>query len=123
MARNGQLPKSIARITSKFGTPYISILGMSALLTVLAYALELKEAAAITSFSILCTHLSVNISALRLRKKMSAAIGFKAPFYPAIPLLGLASCVLLMFSLPVESWIVAAVVVLFSGFLYLLQRK
>lgn len=90
MARNQQLPKSIAKVSSKFGTPYLSILAMGALITVLAYALDLKAAAAITSFSVLATHLTVNYSALRLRKKKPTAKGFKMPFYPILPLLGFA---------------------------------
>jgi APA family basic amino acid/polyamine antiporter len=123
MARNGQLPKSIARVSSRFGTPYMSILAMGALLTVLAYVLDLKEAAAITSFAILCVHLTVNLSALRLRKKMSNPAKFRVPFYPLIPSLGFISCIILMLSLPQESWIVAAVVVVVSAILYWLGRK
>jgi APA family basic amino acid/polyamine antiporter len=123
MARNNQLPKSIAKVSSKLGTPYVSILTMGALLTILAYALNLKQAAAITSFAILCTHLTVNLSAIRLRKKMPSAASFRVPFYPLIPLLGLVSCTILMFSLPAISWIVAAVVVVASVVLYLLRKK
>jgi APA family basic amino acid/polyamine antiporter len=123
MARNNQLPKSVAKISSRFGTPYISILAMGALLTMLAYSLDLKEAAAITSFAILCTHLTVNLSAIRLRKKMHGRARFNMPFYPWIPLLGLVSCIILMLSLPPESWIAAAIVVVISGVLYLLARK
>ncbi len=29
---------------------------------------------------------------------------FRAPFYPVVPILGILSCLLLMFSLPVENW-------------------
>ena len=29
---------------------------------------------------------------------------FRAPFYPAVPILGIGSCLMLMFSLPVENW-------------------
>jgi APA family basic amino acid/polyamine antiporter len=60
---------------------------------------------------------------MRLRKKMPRAKGFKAPFYPVLPLLGFISCALLMFSLPMESWIITTVVVAISGLLYLLGRK
>ncbi len=122
MARNGQLPKSIAIVSQRFGTPYISILAMGALLTALAYALDLKGAAAITSFALLCVHLTVNLSAIRLRKKMPS-IGFRVPFYPVIPLLGLLSCILLMFSLPQEPWVVTTIVVIVSLVFYLLKRK
>ena len=123
MARNGQLPKSIATVSPRLGTPYISILAMGALLTVLAYALDLKGAAAITSFAILCIHLTVNLSAIRLRKKMLGSAGFRVPFYPVIPSLGLLSCILLMFSLPQESWVVTTVVVIVCSVFYLLRRK
>ena len=123
MARNGQLPKSIARVSSRFGTPYISVLAMGALLTALVFALDLKQAAAITSFAILSTHVIVNLSALRLRKKMGiSATKFRVPFYPIIPSLGLLSCIVLMFSLPQESWVVAAAVVAVSAVLYLLRK-
>jgi APA family basic amino acid/polyamine antiporter len=123
MARNDQLPKSIAKVSSRFGTPYVSILAMGALLTILAYALDLKQAAAITSFAILCTHLTVNLSAIKLRKKMPSPAKFRIPFFPLIPLLGLLSCTVLMFSLPPISWIVAAIVVIASAVLYLLRTK
>jgi APA family basic amino acid/polyamine antiporter len=123
MARNGQLPKSIAKVSSRFGTPYIAVLSMSALLIVIAVALDLQQAVAITSFALLSTHLIVNFSAIRLRKKMPSSAKFRVPFYPLIPVLGLLSCTILMFSLPIESWIVAAVVVAISAVLYLLRKK
>lgn len=119
MARNNQMPKSIAKVSSKFGTPYVSILAMGALLTLLAYALDLREAAAITSFSILAVHLTVNLSAIRLRKKKPERGTFRMPLYPLIPVLGFLSCLLLMFSLPVISWIVAAIVVAVALAVYL----
>jgi len=123
MARNGQLPKSIAKVSSRFGTPYLSVLAMGALLTVLAFTLDLRETAAITSFAILSVHLTVNLSAIRLRKKMPSSTKFRVPLYPIIPLLGFFSCIILMFSLPQESWIVAAIVVAVSAILYLLRTK
>jgi APA family basic amino acid/polyamine antiporter len=123
MARNRQLPESVARVSSKSGTPYVSILAMGGLLTVLAYALDLREAAAITSFSILFVHLTVNLSAIRLRRKMPGKSGFRVPLYPLIPILGIVSCLILMFSLPQESWFVAAVVMIIGFVLYLMGRK
>ena len=123
MARNGQLPKSIAKVSTRFGTPYISVLAMGALLTVLAFALDLKETVAITSFALLATHLIVNLCAMKLRKKMPNSTKFRVPFYPIIPSLGLLSCLILMFSLPAESWIVTTVFVAISAALYLLSSK
>jgi len=123
MTRNDQLLKSIAKVSSKFGTPYVSILLMGTILTILVFALDLKQTTAITSFAILSVHLAVNLSAIRLRKKMLNSTKFRAPFYPIIPSLGLLSCIILMSSLPQESWIVAAVVVAMSAILYLLRKN
>jgi APA family basic amino acid/polyamine antiporter len=123
MARNGQLPKSVARVSLRLGTPFVSILAMGALLTALAYVLDLREAAAITSFSILFVHLTVNLSAIRLRRKMLGNAGFRVPLYPLIPLSGFISCLILMFSLPQESWFAAGVVISISLVVWLLARK
>jgi APA family basic amino acid/polyamine antiporter len=123
MARNNQLPKAIAKVSSRFGTPYVSVIGMGSILTILAFVLDLKQAAAITSFAILSTHLIVNLSAIRLRKKMPTSTKFRVPFYPIIPLLGLFSCFILMFSLPQQAWIAAAIVIAISSTLYLLRKK
>jgi len=123
MARNRQLPSSIAKVHSRFGTPYVSILVMGALMATLAFVLDLKQTAAITCFSILSTHVVLNYSAIRLRKKIPNLRTFKAPLYPLIPSLGIVSCIILMFSLPKESWIVTAVVVIASSFYHLLRRR
>jgi len=123
MARNGQLPQSIAKVHSRFGTPYISILAMGALTAALAFFLDLKQTAAITSFSILSTHVALNYSAIRLRKKIPNLKTFKAPLYPVIPLLGMVSCIILMFSLPKESWVVAATVVIVCSIYYILKNR
>lgn len=123
IARNGQFPKSLARIHSKFGTPYVSILITGALMALLASFLSLPESVAITSFSMLCTHIILHISAIRLRKKIPSMNTFKAPFYPLLPSLGLASCVILMVSLPTVSWIATAAIIIASSAYYLLRRK
>jgi APA family basic amino acid/polyamine antiporter len=123
MARNGQLPKSIAKVSSRFGTPYISIFVMGALLTALVCVLDLKQTVAITSFIILMVHLAVNFSAIKLGKKMQGSTGFRAPLYPLFPSLGFLSCIILMLSLPQECWIVAGAVVAIGAVFYMLRGK
>jgi APA family basic amino acid/polyamine antiporter len=112
MARNGQAPKSVAKVHPRFRTPYVSILVTGMLMALLALAFDLRQTSAITGFSILSTHVVLNYCALRLRKKLPESRSFKAPFYPLIPALGVVSCLVLLFSLPVESWIVTSIVVI-----------
>jgi APA family basic amino acid/polyamine antiporter len=123
MARNGQFPKALAKVHSRLGTPYISILITGALMAFLALVSDLRQAAATTSFSILTTHIILHSSAIQLRKKTPNLKTFKAPLFPLIPCLGLASCVVLMFSLPIESWIVSTIAIIVICVLYLLGKN
>src|SRR5208337_2280494 len=93
------------------------------LMATLAFVSDLRTAAAITSFSMLTTHIILHSSAIRLRKKMPNLKTFKAPLFPLIPCLGLASCVILMFSLPIESWIVSTIVMIAVSVLYFLTKN
>jgi len=111
MARNGQIPKSMAKIHPRFGTPYVSILVMGTLMAILAFAFDLRQTSAITSSSILSTHAVLNYCAIKLRKKIPDIRSFKAPLYPLIPSLGVVSCLILLVSLPLESWLVLSIVV------------
>jgi APA family basic amino acid/polyamine antiporter len=125
MARNGQLPKSLATIHSKLGTPYVSILMTGAIMAILVSVANLPQTAAITSLSLLSTHIILHVSAIRLRKKMPNLKTFKAPFFPLIPCLGVTSCIILMFSLLVEreAWIVWASVLVIVSVYYLLRNR
>jgi APA family basic amino acid/polyamine antiporter len=123
MARNGQIPKSVAKIHPRFGTPYVAILIMGALMAILALAFDLRQTAAITSFSILSTHVVLNYCAMRVRKRMPDVKSFKAPLYPLIPSLGVVSCLILLLSLPLESWLVSLVVVAALIFWLVVKRS
>lgn len=123
MARNGQIPKFMTKLHPKFGTPYVSILIMGAVMVPLVLFADLRQTAAISSFSLLFTHVFLNYSAIKLRKKIPDAKTFKAPFYPLTASLGLVSCLILMFSLPIESWIVGAIVAFLSVICYLIANN
>ena len=123
MARNGQIPKSVAKIHPRFGTPYVAVLIMGALMAILALAFDLRQTAAITSFSILSTHVVLNYCAIRVRRRMPDVKSFKAPLYPLIPSLGVVSCLILLLSLPLESWLVSLVVVAVLIFWLVVKRS
>jgi APA family basic amino acid/polyamine antiporter len=123
MANNGQLPKSMSKIHARLGTPYISILVTGMLMTILAYVSDLWQTAAITSISILSTHIILHFSVVRLRKRTPDLKTFKTPLYPLIPALGIVSCIILMFSLPIEAWIVWVGFVTAVSVYYLLRKR
>ena len=113
----------MSKIHAKLGTPYISILATGALMTILASVSDLKQTAAITSISILSTHVILHFSVVRLRKRTPDLKTFKAPLYPLIPALGIVSCIILMFSLPIEAWIVWVSFVTAVSVYYLLRKR
>ncbi len=123
IARNEQFPKILAKIHSKFGTPYVSIIITGAMMAILALVLDLRKSVAITSFAMLCTHIILHTSAIRLRRKIPNLKTFKVPFFPLIPSLGLVSCVILMFSLPEVSWIATAAIIIASSVYYLVRKR
>jgi APA family basic amino acid/polyamine antiporter len=122
MARNGQLPSPVARIASRFGTPYVSVLAAGVLMVALVLLLNLTETIAITSFSVLSLHVVVNYSAIRVRMKIPNLRTFKTPLYPLIPVFGLVSSVVLMFSLPLVSWMVTLLVSIAASMYFLIMR-
>ena len=85
--------------------------------------LNLTQTIAITSFSILSAQVVLNYSAIKLRGKNPNPRTFKTPMYPLIPLLGLVSSIVLMFSLPEVSWIVALVVSIVASAYYLIRKR
>jgi APA family basic amino acid/polyamine antiporter len=71
---------------------------MAALLP-LRFLAELTNIGTLLAFVIVCT------AVLIMRKTHpEAERPFRAPFVPLVPVLGILSCLLLMFSLPVENW-------------------
>lgn len=68
MARNKEIPFSLARVSGRFGTPVNSILLSGAIMLVLALTVDISGLASLTSFSVLLTHVLTNIAAIRLHR-------------------------------------------------------
>ncbi len=121
MARQEVLPKVFSKISGN-GIPIITVIisGISIALIVVVASGNLDALASIFNFGTLLTFAFINLSLLQLRRtKPDVKRGFKVPFYPLTPILGLASCVGLAFYLSPNaviyggSWIIIGVVVYF----------
>jgi APA family basic amino acid/polyamine antiporter len=74
--------------------------------SVLAGFLPLRILAELTNIGTLFAFVIVCASVLIMRyKHPEAERPFRAPFVPLVPILGILSCLLLMFSLPPENWL------------------
>jgi len=106
MARDGLLPPSVfGRVHPRFKTPWISQIIMGFLVSAMAGFLPLRVLAELVNIGTLLAFTVVCLAVLVLRKTHPHAMRpFRAPLVPLIPILGMATSLLLMFSLPKENW-------------------
>jgi APA family basic amino acid/polyamine antiporter len=106
MARDGLLPKGFfADVHEKFRTPHKSTMLTGVFVAILAAFLPLRILAEMTNIGTLLAFVIVCAAVLIMRKTNPAAERpFRVPFYPVTPVLGILTCLLLMFSLPAENW-------------------
>jgi len=123
MSRNLQLPSFFGKVHTRFRTPYISIIIVGVAMTLLASFADLRQVVAVSSFASICYYATTNVSALLLRRRTRPCIGaFKVPLYPVFPLLGLASCIILIFFLAYNSILIGLAATIVGGVYYLTRR-
>lgn len=105
MARDKLLPPIFAKLHPRYQTPFMPTLWTGVFVGVLALFIDIGQAAELTNigtlaaFTIVCTGVIVlrHIDANRARP-------FRCPGVPVVPILGILSCLILMFSLPILTW-------------------
>ena len=106
MARDGLIPKSFfGAIHSKFRTPWKSTILVGVFVAVLAGLLPIDALLHLTNIGTLFAFVIVCAAVLVMRRtNPDAKRPFRCPFVPVVPILGIASCLMLMFSLPAANW-------------------
>ena len=106
MARDGMVPQSFfGAIHEKFRTPWKSTILTGFFVALMAALLPLRILAELVNIGTLLAFIIVCAAVLVMRyKEPNAARPFRTPLFPWIPILGILSCLLLMFSLPTENW-------------------
>lgn len=106
MGRDGLLPKSIAKVSPRFGTPTRLTVIVVIFVAILGALVPLKELAEMVSIGALFAFLLVSIAVPILRRtKPELKRPFRVPFSPIVPILSGLACVYLMANLVVETWI------------------
>ncbi|MEI6638341.1 MAG: amino acid permease [Chlorobium sp.] len=107
MARDGLLPKSFfGAIHEKFRTPWKSTILTGIFVAILGGMLPLRLLAELVNIGTLFAFVVVCFAVLIMRKTHpDANRPFRAPLVPFVPIAGILTCLMLMFSLPVENWI------------------
>ena len=106
MARDGLVPRSFfADVHPKFRTPWKSTLLIGAFVLTLAGFLPIDALLHLTNIGTLLAFVIVCAAVLIMRKKYPhAPRPFRCPWVPFVPIMGVLTCLLLMFSLPSENW-------------------
>jgi APA family basic amino acid/polyamine antiporter len=126
MGRDRVLPKQFDKISKRFGTPYFSIIFGGLIIVILAglFYSDIDIIASVVNFGSLFTYLLVHLSLIKLRKsKPELKRPFRVPLYPLIPILGAASCILLMYYLSDNAKIAAVLWFLVGLIVYAIMKK
>jgi APA family basic amino acid/polyamine antiporter len=110
MAKDGLLPPIFARIHERFRTPLQSNLLLGLFIALFAGFVPIAVVGEMTSIGTLLAFVMVCVGVLVMRKKEpNAPRGFRTPLVPLVPVLGILTCLLMMVSLPGETWLRLAI--------------
>ncbi len=106
MARDGLVPRSIfASVHPKFRTPWISTILIGVFVAAMTAFLPIDALLHLTNIGTLFAFVIVCGAVLIMRRtNPEAARPFRCPFVPAVPILGIITCLILMLSLPAANW-------------------
>ncbi len=100
MGRDGHLPARMATIHPKRRTPHVSIWASGALIMAMAVLLPIATVAAAASVMFLALFVLVLAAYVKLRHDLPPErFGYRAPFFPILPLAGIVVEVLLLIAL------------------------
>ncbi|MEQ4716347.1 amino acid permease [Nonomuraea sp. B19D2] len=106
MSRDGLIPRIFQRVDMRHQVPVANTLIVAAFISVLAGLVPLGQLAEATSIGTLFAFAIVNVGVLVLRyRSPELPRGFRAPLFPATPVLGAIFCVIVMAGLAGATWI------------------
>src|SRR5437868_13328417 len=105
MARDGVLPQYFARIHPRFRTPHITTIWTGVFVGGVAAVVDIGSLADLTNIGTLFAFILVCLGVIILRRTDSdRPRPFRVPMSPVFPILGVLACLILMLSLPLETW-------------------
>ena len=110
MAKDGLLPPSFSRLHPRFRTPHVTTILTGAVCAVVAGLLpldllgELISIGTLLAFALVCGGVWI----LRVRRP-DLDRPFRTPLLPLVSVLGIATCLLQMYMLPVDTWLRLAI--------------
>jgi len=106
MSRDQLLPAGVSKVHPTFRTPYITTIITCVIVATVAAFVPIQILGEMTSIGTLFAFVVVSLAVIILRlKRPEATRPFRVPFGYVIPVLGVVSCLYLMVSLSVMTWV------------------
>ena len=106
MAHDGLLPGLFSHIHPRLQTPYLSQITIGVIVAITAALVPIEVLGELVSIGTLFAFVLVCGSVIYLRRSDSEVFRpFRVPGVPAVPVLGILFCLLLMAGLPLETWV------------------
>ncbi|MDB5233136.1 MAG: amino acid transporter, partial [Hymenobacter sp.] len=106
MSKDGLLPPVFSRIHPKFNTPFQSSLLLGLFIALFAGFVPISVVGEMTSIGTLLAFVMVCLGVLIMRRtNPDAPRSFRTPWVPVVPILGIVVCLVMMVSLPWETWL------------------
>lgn len=123
MGRQYNLPPIFHSIHSRYHTPYAAIIASGFIMLICAVLLPLEQIAIVAGVMFLLLFTQVNMAAITIRRLYGNKLdyGFKTPFFPAVPLIGIFTmfglAIFLLIYSPM-SWLVAIIWIIIGFSVY-----
>jgi APA family basic amino acid/polyamine antiporter len=106
MSRDQLLPAGVSKVHPRFRTPYITTIITCVIVAAVAAFVPIQILGEMTSIGTLFAFVVVSLAVIILRLRRPDAVRpFRVPFGYVIPVLGVLSCLYLMVSLSVMTWV------------------
>jgi APA family basic amino acid/polyamine antiporter len=106
MSRDGLLPRVFSKVHPRFRTPHVSTWIAGLVVAIPSGLFDIGTLSELSNIGTLFAFILVALGVLVLRyKQPERRRGFRTPWVPALPIAAILCCLILMASLPIETWL------------------